>query len=277
MRFACCCFLFFSTMSFATQPATRVISLSPHMTELAYAAGLGDKLIAATEYSDYPKAALKLERVANHRGIKLERIVALQPDLILAWKSGNPPREMTKLEQLGFNIVYSTSKELPAIADTIERLGQYADSPQQAQQAAKNYREQLTALTEKYQRQEKVRYFYQLSASPIITVADGHWPSQVFQVCGGENIFSTSKAPYPQVSQEQVVIRQPEIIFGTSHANTNVDIWQDWQGKIPAVDNRQIFTVNSDWLNRPTPRTLKAIKQVCDHLDTVREQRRATQ
>ncbi|MGF1834111.1 vitamin B12 ABC transporter substrate-binding protein BtuF [Photobacterium sanguinicancri] len=264
-------------MSFATQPATRVISLSPHMTELAYAAGLGDKLIAATEYSDYPKAALKLERVANHRGIKLERIVALQPDLILAWKSGNPPREMTKLEQLGFNIVYSTSKELPAIADTIERLGQYADSPQQAQQAAKNYREQLTALTEKYQRQEKVRYFYQLSASPIITVADGHWPSQVFQVCGGENIFSTSKAPYPQVSQEQVVIRQPEIIFGTSHANTNVDIWQDWQGKIPAVDNRQIFTVNSDWLNRPTPRTLKAIKQVCDHLDTVREQRRATQ
>ncbi|OAN14116.1 cobalamin-binding protein [Photobacterium jeanii] len=275
MRFTCLLLLSFTACTALAAPAQRVISLSPHMTELAYAAGLGDKMVAASEYSDYPAEALELERVANHRGIKLERILALQPDLILAWKSGNPPREMAKLEQLGFNIFYSTSKELPDIANTIERLGQYANSPKQAQQVASDYRQQLAKLTAQYQNKTKVRYFYQISAAPMITVADGHWPTQVFQVCGGENIFAASKAPYPQVSQEQVVIRQPEIIFGTSHANTNVAMWQAWQGKIPAVDNQHVFTVTSDWLNRPTPRTIKAIKQVCDHLDAVRAQRQA--
>ncbi|PSU45957.1 cobalamin-binding protein, partial [Photobacterium aphoticum] len=112
----------------------RIISLSPHTTELAYAAGLGDKLIAASDYSDYPEAAKQLERVANYRGIKMERIVALKPDLILAWKGGNPVREMERLEQLGFTLFYSNPKTLEDIPNTVEALGQYAASPAHAQQ-----------------------------------------------------------------------------------------------------------------------------------------------
>ncbi|WP_428466381.1 vitamin B12 ABC transporter substrate-binding protein BtuF [Photobacterium minamisatsumaniensis] len=273
MRLAAFC-LFAFTLSLshnAMATAQRIISLSPHTTELAYAAGLGDKLIAASDYSDYPEQAKALERVANYRGIKMERIVALQPDLILAWQGGNPIREMARLEQLGFKVFYSNPKTLDDIASTLEELGQYADSPKQAQQTANEFRTRLNALRQSHQTQRPVSYFYQLSATPIITVAGDSWPSQVFTLCGGENIFADSAVAYPQVSEEQVLVRQPEVIFGTPHADTKVSIWNKWRQQLPAVQKDHLFTLTADWLNRPTPRTILAVEQVCDYLDLVRE------
>ncbi|MGF1725995.1 vitamin B12 ABC transporter substrate-binding protein BtuF [Photobacterium nomapromontoriensis] len=252
-------------------PAQRIISLSPHTTELAYAAGLGNQLIAASDYSDYPEAAKSLERVANYRGIKLERIVALQPDLILAWRGGNPAREMERLEQLGFTIFYSNPLTLDDIATTIEQLGHYAASPAHANQVAADFRDRLSALRATHQQQRPVRYFYQLSSTPVMTIAGTSWPSQVFTLCGGENIFADSPAPYPQVSEEQVIVRQPEVIFGTPHGNTQTDQWQKWQQQLPAVQNDDVYILTADWLNRPTPRTIKAVEQVCHYLDTVRQ------
>ncbi|WP_064605889.1 vitamin B12 ABC transporter substrate-binding protein BtuF [Photobacterium sp. J15] len=265
------CLLLVSSLSFAANQVQRVISLSPHTTELAYAAGLGDKLVAASDYSDYPEAAKSLERVANFRGIKLERIVTLRPDLILAWKGGNPTREMTKLEQLGFNIFYSSPVELTDIADTIEALGQYSEQPNIANHNASEFRAKLTELKSRHKNLRPVSYFYQLSSSPIITVNDNSWPSQVFSLCGGKNIFADSPAAYPQISEEQVVVRQPEVIFSTQHAGTQTGIWQQWQGKLPAVDNRHIFNLQADWLNRPTPRTVNALEEVCNYFDIVRK------
>ncbi|MGF1685535.1 vitamin B12 ABC transporter substrate-binding protein BtuF [Photobacterium japonica] len=262
--------------AFAAAPPTtdlpqRIISLSPHTTELAYAAGLGDKLIAASDYSDYPEQAKQLERVANYRGIKLERIVALKPDLILAWKGGNPVREMDRLEQLGFTLFYSNPKTLDDIPRTVEQLGQYAASPDHAHQVATDFRTRLAALKQTRQGERPVKYFYQLSDSPIITVAGTSWPSQVFTLCGGENIFADSPAAYPQVSVEQVIVRQPDVIFGTPHSGTDVGVWQSWQQQIPAVANGHLYTLTADWLNRPTPRTINAVEQVCGYLDQVRQ------
>lgn len=271
MRFAALCLLLLPVFSVAAEPVKKIISLSPHTTEMAYAAGLGDKLIAASDYSDYPEAAKSLERVANYRGIKMERIVALQPDLILAWRGGNPSREMTRLEQLGFKVFYSNPGSLEDIASTLEQLGQFADSPTQAQRSASDFRQRLDALRRAHQDKQPVSYFYQLSSSPMITVAGNNWPSQVFAVCGGENIFADSRAAYPQISQEQVIVRQPEVIFGTSHAAADPSVWDNWRQQLPAVEREHIFTVTSDWLNRPTPRTILAAEEICQYLDQVRQ------
>lgn len=258
-----------SPLSFAA--AERIISLSPHTTELAYAAGLGDKLVAASDYSDYPEAAKQLERVANYRGIKLERIIALKPDLILAWQGGNPSREMARLEQLGYKVYYSNPKTLDDIATSLENLSQYAADPSIAERAANQFRQQLNEMQAKYHHQRPVGYFYQLSDSPIITVADNSWPSQVFTLCGGRNIFAESPAAYPQVSVEQVILRQPEVIFGTAHATADPHRWTQWQDELPSVANGHLYTLTSDWLNRPTPRTINAVREVCQYLDSVRE------
>lgn len=252
----------------------RIISLAPHTTELAYAAGLGDKLIAASDYSDYPPQALALERVANYRGIKLERILALKPDLVLAWKGGNPPREMEKLEQLGIRIFYSHPASLAAIADTLETLGQFADDPSVAQRAAGDFRQTLTQLEQAYRHQPPVRYFYQLASSPLMSMSGNSWPSQVFSVCGGENIFADSPVAYPQVSKEQVIVRQPEAMFaafGSAGPDPQVfSLWQSWREQIPAMRRQQLYQVEVDWLNRPTPRALLAAKTICKQLDEVR-------
>ncbi|CAH0532646.1 Vitamin B12-binding protein [Vibrio stylophorae] len=256
-------------------PAQRIISLSPHTTELIYAAGMGDKLIAASEFSDYPKAALKLERVANYRGINLERIITLKPDLVVTWKGGLPQAQLDKLSAFGIPIHYSNPTTLESIGDELMALAPYAENPQTAEKAAQTYWQALSARRTKYQDAKPLRYFYQLSNQPLITMAQERWPSPVFTLCGGQNIFANAPAPYPQVGPEQVLMKQPEIIFGADHqgdgSNRSIQRdWQAWAGHLPAYDQQQIWLLNSNWLNRPTPRVILAIDQVCGYFDQAR-------
>ncbi|CAE6877916.1 Part of the ABC transporter complex BtuCDF involved in vitamin B12 import. Binds vitamin B12 and delivers it to the periplasmic surface of BtuC [Vibrio sp. B1REV9] len=265
--------LLFSTISFANEPVQRVISLAPHATEIAYAAGLGNKLIAVSEMSDYPEQAKALEKVSNYQGIKLERIIALQPDLVIAWPAGNPAKELEKLAQFNIPIYYSTTGSLEDIATNIEQLSLYSEKPEVGQKAAAAFRAQLEILKEKYNTEDKVSYFYQLSEKPIITVAGKNWPSEVFTFCGGKNIFAKGTAPYPQVSIEQIITRQPEVLFTSQHAMSHDGMWVAWKDEIPALKNNHTWTLNSDWINRPTPRTLNAITEVCEHFESIRQKR----
>ncbi|AEX20929.1 vitamin B12 ABC transporter substrate-binding protein BtuF [Vibrio sp. EJY3] len=265
--------ILFSSIVLANEPAQRVISLAPHATEIAYAAGLGDKLIAVSEMSDYPEQANKLEKVSNYQGIKLERIIALRPDLVIAWPSGNPAKELEKLAQFDVPIYYSTSSSLMDITNNIEQLSQYSENPQIGQKAADDFRTQLKVLKDKYNTEDKVRYFYQLSEKPIITVAGKNWPSEVFSFCGGENIFSSAGSPYPQVSIEQIITRQPDVIFTSRHAMSSDGMWSEWKNEVPALKDGHIWSLNADWINRPTPRTLNAITEVCDYFESVRQKR----
>ncbi|EGQ9842779.1 vitamin B12 ABC transporter substrate-binding protein BtuF [Vibrio cholerae] len=273
IRLVACTFLFITPSLLAKPfPADRIISLAPHATEIAYAAGLGDKLVAVSEYSDYPPQALELERVANHQTINIEKILTLKPDLIIAWPAGNPPRELAKLRQLGFTIYDSQTKTLDEIADNIEALSHYSANPDVGQKAAHDFRQRLQDLRTQYAGNQPIRYFYQLSEKPIITLAQGHWPSEVFSLCGGVNIFADSEVPYPQVSIEQVLVKQPQVIFTSEHAIANGHMWRAWKAELSAVQNNQVWALNADWLNRPTPRTLDAVEQVCTYLKIAQKQ-----
>ncbi len=252
------------------KPLQRIISLAPHTTELAFSAGLGDKLVGVSELSDYPAAAKSIEVVANYQSIKLERILALQPDLIIAWQHGSYPRELQQLQQFGIPVYYSAISDLSDIATNIEILSQWAENPQIGQHKATQFRHQLQQIKQQYQHSQPVKFFYQLSDQPLMTVAGNHWPSDIFQVCGGQNIFQHSSAPYPQVNQEQVINAQPQVIFTSHMASSQAQMWQAWQEQIPAVKQQFIWPLNADWLNRPTMRSLKAIQQVCDYLQQAR-------
>ncbi|CZF84694.1 Vitamin B12-binding protein precursor [Grimontia celer] len=260
--------LFLPSLSFA-EPL-RVISLSPHTTELAFEAGLGDNLIAVSAHSDYPPAALELEQVANYRGINIERVVTLKPDLVLAWKGGNPDKELAKLERLGIEVFYSNPHSLYDAADNIEKLGEWSENPALAKARAEAVRKELASIEAAQAAKSKVSYFYQLSESPLLTNNGDHWPQPLFSLCGGKNIFAESAAPYPQVSMEQIVVRKPLAIFYPTDREKPMAGWQKWQDFIPAVKNNAIFAVTGDWLNRPTPRALKAVRQICLAMDKVR-------
>ncbi|OOE90381.1 vitamin B12 ABC transporter substrate-binding protein BtuF [Salinivibrio sharmensis] len=246
----------------------RVISLAPHATELAYAAGLGPNMIAASAYSDYPKPAQSLERVANYRGVKLERIIALQPDLILAWRGGNPPKPLETLAELGFHIRYLNPEKLSDIGRFIRELGRYSDNKAMATRNADAFDNKLMQLKQQYRSAAPVPYFYLLSDSPLMTASDRAWPSQLFHLCGGENIFADSPAAYPQVNMEQVITRAPKVMFHTG--DTQPRSWQSLVELLPDYAHTFTWSLNPDWLTRATPRALNAAEQICTALDKVR-------
>ncbi len=266
--------LFLSTGVYTSQVGAtpfKVISLSPHTTELAYEAGLGESLIGVSAYSDYPIDAQKLEQVANFRGINIERIIYLKPDLILAWKGGNPDKELTKLEKFGFSIFYSNPKSLEEVANNIEALGKYSSSPLAAKARADALRQSIKALKKANQNKTKVSYFYQVASTPLMTHNGKHWPQPLFSICGGENIFAKSPIPYPQVNKEQVIVKKPQAFFFPDTAKFSYEIWQNFQEHLPALQNQHVFSLTATWLNRPTSRSLKAIEQICNAFDLVRE------
>lgn len=271
-----CSLVSHSVFASSASEIRRIVTLSPHTTEIAYAAGLGSKVVAVSARSDYPPEAQSKTKVANYKGINIEKILALHPDLVIAWPAGNPPKELNKLRQMGLKIYDSKTRTLDDIATNIETLSQYADAPSVGMKNARDFRHHLAQLKAKYHNAKRVSYFYQLSEKPIITMAKDSWPSEVFSFCGGVNVFKDSASPYPQVGLEQVILAKPDVIFNSRHAVKDSSMWQSWT-QIPAVKHQYIWTLNSDWINRPTPRTLGAIKEVCDHFDQVRKMTNSSQ
>ncbi|SFU27145.1 vitamin B12 ABC transporter substrate-binding protein BtuF [Xenorhabdus koppenhoeferi] len=243
--------------------ASRVISLAPSTTELAYAAGLGDQLIAVSAYSDYPGAAKKLEQVADWQGINVERIISLKPDLILAWRGGNPQRPLEQLAALGIPIFYSDVKKVEDVAAELVRLADYSPSPDIAKKSASDIRQAFNQLKQDYANQSPKRVFLQFGMNPIFTSSDHTIQSEIVSTCGGKNIFADSPVPWPQVNREQVLTRKPEVIVmgGTEeHKQRIADFWQPHM-------NIKIIALNDDWFGRAGPRVILATEQLCKQLN----------
>ncbi|AIA72125.1 vitamin B12 transport protein [Pectobacterium atrosepticum SCRI1043] len=245
----------------------RVISLAPHATEMAYAAGMGEQLIAVSAWSDYPPEAKKLEQVASWQGINLERILALKPDLILAWREGNPQRPLEQLANFSIPIVYLDAKTLDDIPASLRQLATYSRHPEQAERAATDFQQQIGELQHADEKHKAahtapLRVFIQFGTQPLFTSSKATLQSQIVSLCGAENIFSDSTVPWPQVSREQVLRRQPQaiIIGGASDKIANTQAFWQPQLTVPVI------TVNEDWFSRSGPRLLLAAQQICSQL-----------
>ncbi|KFZ39042.1 ABC transporter substrate-binding protein [Shewanella mangrovi] len=249
----------------------RIVALAPHAVELLYAIGAGDEIVAATEFADYPQAAKAIPRIGGFQGIQLDRLMQLQPDLVVAWQGGNSPEMLARIKSLGFKLYMSHPDTLVQVADEMEALGKLTDHLPQAQQQAAQYRQRLNQLIEQNAHKPKVKLFYQLWSNPMMTVAKGSWVQQIIDVCQGENVFYDASSPYPQVSLEKVLLTQPQVIISSKETGNPQTIdWQRWP-EIPAVNQQHIFSIDADILQRQTPRALLGMQQMCDALDKVRK------
>lgn len=242
--------------------AQRVISLAPSTTELAYAAGMGDTLLAVSAYSDYPPEAQKLERVASWQGVNVERVLALKPDLILAWRGSTPQRILDQFAAFGIPIFYADAKSIDDIAHSLDALAQYSPHPQQAHQAAQAIRLQVTELKARYATNSPHRVLLQFGIQPLFTSSADTLQSQVLSLCGAENIFADSRVPWPQISREQVLVRKPQaiVISGSQQQITNVNAFWAPQLVVP------IIALDEDWFSRAGPRILLAAQSLCSQL-----------
>lgn len=246
-----------------TGPAARIVSLAPHLTELVYAAGAGLRMVGAVEYSDFPPPARELPRVGSDAQISLEAVLALKPDLIVAWPNAGSVRAINRLGELGLPVFRSEPRELEDIATTLERLGALAGTSAQAARAAQAFRARKAQLEKRYAARPKVRVFYQVWDRPLLTVNGDHVISKVIALCGGENVFAALPLIAPEVDAEAVLRAAPDVIL-TSRSDAQPPSW---------LPGTRLFVVPADLIQRHTPRLLDGAERVCRALEDARQGR----
>ncbi|NCP63628.1 MAG: cobalamin-binding protein [Paraglaciecola sp.] len=246
----------------------RIISLAPHTTELVYALGIGERLVAVSDYSDYPPQAATLPSVANHNGLNFEAIMRLQPDLILAWQGGNKPQDLAKLVSLGFQLFYSSPQQPEDISTDIVSLGNLTGREAQAQIISEQFLLGLKAISQQYSGVKQLSVFYYLWSTPLMTVGKKTWANTLLSRCGAYNVFSDAPIDYPEVSREQVLAKHPDALIAAMHAQPQ-DLKSFW-GNTQALFDLPLVVVNPDQLHRFSPRLLDGLNQLCEQIDQLR-------
>ncbi len=252
----------------------RIVTLSPHLTELVYAAGAGGKLVGVVEYSDYPPAAMDLPRVGDAFRIDYERIAELSPDLILGWRTGNPVSVIERLRDLGYQVEVLDAARLDDVARQLVAIGVWSGTEDSARQVALEYRNELARIRDRYLEAKPVSVFYQISAQPFFTISNQHTIGEAIRLCGGTNIFGELQGISPAVSLEAIIDRAPQVIVvGTTDENAGargqIPGLSQWD-TIPAIRMENIVLVDADFMTRPSVRILQGIRQLCEGLDRAR-------
>jgi iron complex transport system substrate-binding protein len=253
-------------------PAARIVSLAPHLTELLYAAGAGSRLVGAVDFSDFPAAARSLPRVGSDARIDLEAVLALWPDLVVAWPNAGSLRTVERLAELGVPVFRSEPRELDDVARTLQRLGRLAGSEPQADAAAAAFRTRAVALRKRYSARRPVRVFYQIWDRPLLTVNGAHIISKVIGICGGENVFAAAPLLVPEVDREAVLRANPEAIVASGSNDAQPQWLEAWR-RLPglaAADRGRLYAIPPDLIQRHTPRILDGAERLCTFLDAVR-------
>lgn len=251
-------------------PAKRIISLSPHITELFFAAGAGEKLVGVVEYSDFPDAAKSIERIGNHSSIDLERISLLKPDLIVAWESGNPKAAIEKIKKLGYPLFLSEPRFLEDIASSMQRFATLAGTEKIANKAVEQFNQDYRKIKKKYSSNNTVSVFYEIWYQPMMTVNGQHIISEVIEICGGKNIFAKLNNLAPHISVESVIAANPQVIIAGNNIGERLYDWNRWSN-LSAVKLKNLFHVEWDYINRHSPRILKGVEEVCEAFNVARE------
>lgn len=258
------------------EPATRIVSLSPHLTELVFAIGAGERLVGVAEYSDFPPPARRLPRIGRSGAVDLEALAQLRPQLVLAWDSGNDARQIARIERLGMAVYRSEPRRLEDIAVNMRRLGRLTGVETQADRAAAEVRSALAGLADGYRDREPVSLFFQVWRQPLITIGGRHIVNDVIELCGGRNIFAGEPSLAPRVALESVMAADPDAIVvaaNSAHERAQAARWRRWP-QLRAVAADHVLVLPADELYRPTPRLLQGAHKLCRALQGVREDRR---
>ena len=257
------------------RPARRIISLAPHVTELLFAAGAGDRIVGTIRYSDHPPAALAIPRIGDSFNVDSEVVLGLKPDLLIVWQHGNPEAQLDKLRRLGVPVFSSEPRRLADIASTIRRFGALAGTDAAAGRAASGFEARVDALRAKYSQRPPVRVFYQIADRPLLTVNGRHLIDDVIRLCGGVNVFAELKPLTPEVSAEAVAAADPEAIVtagGEAGNATGFAVWKRLTS-MTATKRDNFVMLNSDTISRQSDRVLDGATDLCAELDRTRARR----
>lgn len=252
-------------------PAKRIIALSPQLLELSAAAGASKQVVARIQGTDDVPWARSLPIVGDAFALNLEAIVRLEPDLILAWQSGTPPREAARLKALGIPIYWSQANTFESLASTVSRIGELAGTQKQARRWVRDFNARLAAIEQRYAAQKPaVRVFYEVWNQPLITVGGKQLISQAITLCGGRNVFGALSVLAPTIGLEAVLQADPQLIVTASpQAAQWLQAWKRFP-QLSAVRHDQLVALSPNALPRMGVDVLDGVQQLCNAVSTAR-------
>ncbi len=267
---ACCALLALPAAAAAGSPL-RIISLAPSLTEIAYAAGAGNLLVGAVEFSDFPAAAKAVPRVGDAWRVDAERVIALRPDVVLVWPTGTPETTIERLRSLGLNVVDVPTQSLADVPRALRQVGRLAGTSAVAERAALEFERRVTRQRASYSQRPQVTVFIQIDDEPIFTVNGRHVISEIVTLCGGRNVFADLPQLAPPISAEAVLAADPQVILSTDDTIANPRaFWQRWP-RMRAVQGDTVFKVSSDLVTRASPRLAQGVEVTCAALEQARQ------
>jgi iron complex transport system substrate-binding protein len=241
-----------------------IVSLAPGITETLYALGLDREIVGVTTFCTYPEAARLKPRVGGFTNISVEKILALNPDLVIGTADGNRQETVDKLESLGVPVYVTNPKTLEEILGVVLQVGMITGKEKVARQLTADLQNRVKHLTELVAAQKKYRVFFQVGGEPLITVGGDTLHNQLINLAGGVNIAGREKTLYPRYSLEEVVAQQPEVILFSSmkYADDVTKVWGQWRNwpNIPAVRDNRLYIIDTDLIDRASPRIVDGLE-----------------
>jgi iron complex transport system substrate-binding protein len=258
--------------SVGAEQQPRIVSLSPHITELLFAAGAGGHVVGVDDLSDYPPAVAGIARVGEPAALDVEALLKLKPTLVVLWDSGTPASRKAELERLNLKLYVTEQRRLDDIGATLLEFGRLAGTEPAAAAAAARYRSELAQLRSQYAARPRLKVFFQVWDRPLYTLSGEHVVTEVLSLCGGDNVFADLTTLAPAIDKEAVLARDPDVILIGATGAEGARQTADWGvfGTLGAVRRHHVYTVDPSLIGRMSPRILQGVREVCGLLDSAR-------
>ena len=247
---------------------SRILPLAPNITEILYFIGLGDRVVGVTNYSYYPPEAFKKPKIGSYNNLNVEKIISLSPDIVIGTKDGNMPGTIDLLDQAGIQSFIVNPRKVADVIDTIEIIGNVCGVQEKAGELSKDLRERLKIITGNVRDRKKPVVFLQININPIMTVNRNTFHHDLITLAGGINMTGDEPMTYPRISIEELINRKPDIIIissmerGGRFEKARLE-WLQWKS-IPAVQNNRVYLIDSDLIDRPSPRIIEGLEKMAE-------------
>jgi len=252
----------------------RIVSLAPSNTEIVYALGLENRLVGTTDYDDYPEAAKSKPRVASYTTPNLEKVVSVQPDLILA-EEIHKDTALPAMEKLGLTIIVTVDKTLEDIINDIKLIGQVNGKSRAAATLVDGLNARIQAIVSKTSTltpEQRPRVLYVIWHDPIWTMGGNTFVNDLIWKAGGANIFANDFDKSRVVSLESIIQKNPQVIIVSGMGTTQDLIYNNIKSEtrlagIDAMSNNRIYKISdANLIERPGPRIVDGLEEVAKML-----------
>ncbi len=242
----------------------RIVSLAPHITEMLFDLGVGERVVATVDYSDFPEAAKQIPRLGSAFSVSVESVIALQPDIVFAWQTGGNRKAVRQIRALGYPVYINESPTLGAIADSLQQVGLLVGRVERGETLAEEFRRGLIDVAADKPAHSK-RVFFQIADAQLYTVNHEHLIGQALALCHAKNAFASLPMTVPIVSYESVVAANPDIVIISVPYADYVSPWDErwhslgWEARIRRID--------ASLITRPGFRMLEGLKMLCNKVN----------